>query len=283
MTGAQWVRYTYGPMAKALVPSTQVMDGHEIEVTTEPVGRYDARVYRPGPAPRFRPHLAAEEREALDRIIALVRPLSTGDAISLAYNTAPMRFLQRIEAETGQLQLDVEIPFDLDERAVADARHRSCPLTWGRSSPSNVRSGHGSATSRRRRSRELRGDRAGRHLRDPGAHRRPSPAGTGPARSDSRASMGARGVQQGRLSRPLPGDGGRHPVERTDPVPHRHDVLIRRPHGGIIRDSIAQTDLVSIVEKVELADDRARGTVMSDTVRQVRVKLAETLGISPGA
>ena len=121
MTGAQWVRYTYGPMAKALVPSTQVMDGHEIEVTTEPVGRYDARVYRPGPAPRFRPNLAAEEREALDRIIALVRPLSTGDAIRLAYNTAPMRFLQRVEAETGQLQLDVEIPFDLDERAVADA------------------------------------------------------------------------------------------------------------------------------------------------------------------
>ncbi len=64
---------------------------------------------------------------------------------------------------------------------------------------------------------------------------------------------------------------------------HRHDVLIRRPDGGIVRDSIAQTDLVFIIEKVELADDRARGTVMSDTLRQVRVKLAETLGISPGA
>lgn len=64
---------------------------------------------------------------------------------------------------------------------------------------------------------------------------------------------------------------------------HRHDVLIRRPDGGIVRDSIAQTDLVFIVEKVELADDRARRTVMSDTLRQVRVKLAETLGISAGA
>lgn len=121
LTGARWVRYTHGPMAKALIPSTQVMDGHEIEVTTEPVGRNDARVYRPGPGPRFRPNLAAEEREALDRIISLVRPLSTSDVISLAYNTAPMRFLQRIEAEAGQLQLDVEIPFDLDDRAVADA------------------------------------------------------------------------------------------------------------------------------------------------------------------
>jgi hypothetical protein len=124
LTGARWVRYTHGPMAKALVPSTQVMDGHEIDVATEPVGSYEARVYRPGPSPRFRPNLAAEEREALDRIIALVRPLSTGDAIKLACNTAPMRFLQRIEAETGNLQLDVEIPFELDDATVADVATR---------------------------------------------------------------------------------------------------------------------------------------------------------------
>ncbi len=121
LTGARWVRYTHGPMAKALVPSTQVMDGHEIEVSTEPVGSYDARVYRPGLAPRFRPNLAPEERAALDRILALVRPLSTAEAIRLAYNTAPMQFLQRIEAETGTLQIDVEIPFDLDGLAIADA------------------------------------------------------------------------------------------------------------------------------------------------------------------
>lgn len=120
MTGAQWVRYTYGPMAKALVPSTAVMDGCEIEVNTEQIGPYDARIYRPGPAPRFRPNLAPEEKATLDRILALVGPLSTKDAIALAYNTAPMRFLQRIEAETGRIQLDVGIPFDLDDATVAD-------------------------------------------------------------------------------------------------------------------------------------------------------------------
>jgi hypothetical protein len=120
MTGARWVRYTHGPMAKALLPSTQVMDGHEIEVSNEPVGPYDARVYRPGPAPRFRPNLAPEEKATLDRILALVRQLTTKDAIALAYNTAPMRLLQRIEGETGQIQLDVEIPFELDEATIAD-------------------------------------------------------------------------------------------------------------------------------------------------------------------
>jgi len=120
LTGARWVRYTHGPMAKALVPSTQVMDGHEIDVATEPVGSYDARVYRPGPAPRFRPNLAAEEKAALDRILALVGPLSTKDAIALAYNTAPMRLVQRMEAEAGQVQLNVDIPFELDDAMIAD-------------------------------------------------------------------------------------------------------------------------------------------------------------------
>ncbi len=63
----------------------------------------------------------------------------------------------------------------------------------------------------------------------------------------------------------------------------RHDVLIRRPDGGVARDSIAQTDLLFIVEKAELAPDRYHGTLMADTLRQVRAKLAETLGISPGS
>jgi hypothetical protein len=70
MTGARWVRYTHGPMAKALLPSTQVMDGHEIEVSNEPVGPYDARVYgraaRPGSGrtslPRRRPRSIASWR-----------------------------------------------------------------------------------------------------------------------------------------------------------------------------------------------------------------------------
>lgn len=73
------------------------------------------------------------------------------------------------------------------------------------------------------------------------------------------------------------------PLSAQTQYAHRHDVLIRRPDGGIVRDSIAQTDLVFIVEKAELADNRARGTVMADTIRQVRAKLADTLGISPGS
>jgi mRNA-degrading endonuclease toxin of MazEF toxin-antitoxin module len=64
---------------------------------------------------------------------------------------------------------------------------------------------------------------------------------------------------------------------------HRHDVLIRRPDGGLSRDSIAQTDLVFVVEKAELTPGRHRGSVMADTLRQVRSRLSDTLGISPDA
>ena len=60
----------------------------------------------------------------------------------------------------------------------------------------------------------------------------------------------------------------------------RHDVLIRRPAGGVERDSIAQTDLVLTVLRDQLSDDRFRGIVLRDTLRQIRAKLAETLGIS---
>jgi hypothetical protein len=60
----------------------------------------------------------------------------------------------------------------------------------------------------------------------------------------------------------------------------RHDVLIRRPDGGVQRDSIAQTDLVFTVLRDQLSDDRFRGTVLRDTLRQVKAKLSETLGIS---
>jgi hypothetical protein len=60
----------------------------------------------------------------------------------------------------------------------------------------------------------------------------------------------------------------------------RHDVLIRRPDGGVERDSIAQTDLVLTILRDQLSDDRFRGIVLRDTLRQVRAKLAETLGLS---
>jgi hypothetical protein len=60
----------------------------------------------------------------------------------------------------------------------------------------------------------------------------------------------------------------------------RHDVLIKHPDGGVERDSIAQTDLVLPILKAELTDERFRGVVLRDTLRQVRAKLADALGIS---
>lgn len=120
LTGARWVRYTHGPMAKALVPSTNLMDGHEVTVSLEPAGQYEAKVYRPGPSPRFRPGLTTEERGTLDRIISLTRSLTATDAIRLAYNTGPMRLLLRLEEAAGSPMLDVEIPFEMDESTLAD-------------------------------------------------------------------------------------------------------------------------------------------------------------------
>jgi hypothetical protein len=120
LTGARWVRYTHGPMAKALVPSTLAMDGHEIAVSIETAGPYGTRIYRPGPAPRFRPNLASEERSALDAILALTRQLTATETIQLAYNTAPMRTLLRLE-EGREPMLDVEIPFDVDDDLVREA------------------------------------------------------------------------------------------------------------------------------------------------------------------
>lgn len=60
----------------------------------------------------------------------------------------------------------------------------------------------------------------------------------------------------------------------------RHDVLIRRPDGGIGRDSIAQTDLTQPILKDELIEARFRGVVLKDTLRQVRAKLADAVGLS---
>ena len=60
LTGARWVRYTHGPMAKALLPSTEVMDGHEVVVAHEVAAPYETRVYSPG-HPRFHPNLTSEE------------------------------------------------------------------------------------------------------------------------------------------------------------------------------------------------------------------------------
>jgi hypothetical protein len=119
LSGARWVRYTHGPMAKALLPSTREMDGHELAVTVEPNGSYEARIYRPGPDPRFSPDLSEEECDVVDQIIAVTRHLSAGDAIRVAYNTAPMRFIQSMERVQGNLLLDVELPFDLADDVIA--------------------------------------------------------------------------------------------------------------------------------------------------------------------
>lgn len=122
LTGARWVRYTHGPMAKALLPSRNLMDGHELEVREEDWGGFGAQVFRPGPTPRFRPALASEERETLDRIVNLTRQLSTKDTIRLAYNTSPMRVMQGIErAQGGTLLLDVDLPFEPELQAISDA------------------------------------------------------------------------------------------------------------------------------------------------------------------
>ena len=120
LTGARWVRYTHGPMAKALLPSERAMDQHEIAVSIENTGPYESRVFRPGPRPRFRPDLSREERDVLDRVVGLTRDLTARESIRLAYNTAPMRLLLRLEEEAGQILLDRELTFELSDELLAD-------------------------------------------------------------------------------------------------------------------------------------------------------------------
>ena len=121
LTGARWVRYKLGPMAKAVMPSTRAMDGHEVRVSSEQRGPYESRIYRPGPSPRFRPDLTREERESLDQVIALVRDLTVRQAIDLACATGPMRFIQMLERQRGAKLMDIELPFELDDAQVAEA------------------------------------------------------------------------------------------------------------------------------------------------------------------
>jgi len=60
----------------------------------------------------------------------------------------------------------------------------------------------------------------------------------------------------------------------------RHDVHVRQGDGGLSRTSIAQTDLVFAILKDELAEDRYRGTVLRDTLGQIRARLADALGFA---
>lgn len=117
LTGARWVRYELGPIAKRLVPARNEMTGHEIAVVDEKQGDWTAHVYRPGPAPRFEPDLEDTEQADLERVIELARPLNAEQMIKLAYNTTPMRFL--LSKEHGKPRLNVPIPFDLDLDVIA--------------------------------------------------------------------------------------------------------------------------------------------------------------------
>jgi len=117
LTGARWVRYKLGPLAKRLVHARDEMAGQEIRVSGEAQGDRQAQVYRPGPSPRFEPDLGPEERRDLDRMIELARPLNSDQMIRLAYNTTPMRFL--LSQERGKPRYNVSIPFELDLSVVA--------------------------------------------------------------------------------------------------------------------------------------------------------------------
>ena len=132
LTGARWVRYTFGPMAKALVPSRALMEGHELTVTDEIWGNREAHVYRPGPAARFRPALSTEEKATLDGILHLTSGLSVDEVVSLAYNTAPMRFLQLLERAQGTVLIGMDIPFELDPDALMSAATEEAAMPAGR-------------------------------------------------------------------------------------------------------------------------------------------------------
>lgn len=60
----------------------------------------------------------------------------------------------------------------------------------------------------------------------------------------------------------------------------RHDVMVREHDGGMARTSIAQTDLVFVVMKDALGEERYRGTVLKDTLIQIRARLADSLGFA---
>lgn len=119
ITGAKWLRYKLGPMAKRLPHVRDALAGHEITVTAEVRGGHEAQVYRPGPGRRFEPDLAEDETRDLDRVVALTRCLSTDDAIKLAYNTSPMRFL--LMREQGAPRWNVPVPFELAPGVIAAA------------------------------------------------------------------------------------------------------------------------------------------------------------------
>lgn len=130
ITGANWVRYKLGPLAKKLIPARNEMNGHEISVSAEQWGGREAQVFRPGRQPRFAPQLAEDKRRDLDRIIEMLRSASADDAIRLAYRTSPMEFLQAMEH--GRPRYNVRIPFELEGRVIAGVAAPNRPKVQGR-------------------------------------------------------------------------------------------------------------------------------------------------------
>jgi hypothetical protein len=119
ITGAKWLRYKLGPLAKRLPHVRDALAGHEITVSAEVRGGHSAQVYRPGPDRRFELELCPDEVRDLDRVVSMARHLSTDEAIALAYNTSPMRFL--LMREQGTPRWNVPVPFELEPGVVAAA------------------------------------------------------------------------------------------------------------------------------------------------------------------
>ncbi len=124
ITGARWVRQRLGPVAKAVLPSTRMMAGQEITVTRDAVGDYTSDVYRPGPRPRFRPHLTSTEREVLDQVIELTRHLSANDAARMTYETTPMLARLEVERREGRQMMDEPLAFDRTDAETARVSRR---------------------------------------------------------------------------------------------------------------------------------------------------------------
>ena len=124
ITGARWVRQRLGPVAKSVLPSTRMMAGREISVSTDLVGDYTSDVYRPGPRPRFHPRLTTTEREVLDQIIELTRSISASDAARITYQTTPMLARLEIERREGHELLDEPLSFDRTDAETARVSRR---------------------------------------------------------------------------------------------------------------------------------------------------------------
>lgn len=136
LTGVKWVRFKLGPLAYRLPHSRDDLNGHEIAVSYEVQGEHEAQVYRPGPAPRFEPALAAEGERNLNRILHIAEPLSTSQMIDLAYSTTPMRFLISKEKERGgkpryRIPIQFELDFNVVASSSAEREHQATPADRG--------------------------------------------------------------------------------------------------------------------------------------------------------